>query len=533
MQSAATPFSLISAKKVKNNEFACHLKKKCIFAKKIRSMKTHTSFSPKVISLLLIIVFDMIGNQATAQLPFNFKYAEGISFENSIVRRYNDTKAIVYYEEGGFGYVSLVDLINDQGYRIKLDTGIFMNDMCILKDSVFLCGRNVIPNRKTGCIVAIDINELISGTATPRYFEPSYWIHCNLKRIKGYEYTIPGIERKYAKFLLVGDIYFACDSTEPFPRVFSLLSINDGNDYTYSTASADGRCVVNSVWEVSYPFSYGSPSAATTNQIVLRAVNPDIHPEIIHDVVVTENYVAFIGLEGISSKAITLHICNKDDNVLRNFNLSVQSDFDDYYSYPLSSNNANPFYHACALNGDRIAIVADSEDPTSPDQLYIRAIDLNTQTMFASQVFLCSEKPHVIDVALGPDGDSILVLYNDKYLPNNVFRDMVCKVDASSTQTYYYQPCIVDKMPPIPLNSIDAMPKSFITTGRKFGMVCKTSIMGNADKCHEGVDYLLKKSTTIDPSTSFFRYDQFMPTSTSWEKVAVPEHINYKIICME
>ena len=54
----------------------------------------------------------MIGNQATAQLPFNFKYAEGISFENSIVRRYNDTKAIVYYEEGGFGYVSLVDLIN-------------------------------------------------------------------------------------------------------------------------------------------------------------------------------------------------------------------------------------------------------------------------------------------------------------------------------------------------------------------------------------------------------------------------------------
>jgi hypothetical protein len=88
-------------------------------------------------------------------------------------------------------------------------------------------------------------------------------------------------------------------------------------------------------------------------------------------------------------------------------------------------------------------------------------------------------------------------------------------------------------MPPIPLNSIDAMPKGFITTGRRFGMVCKTSIMGNADKCHEGVDYLLKKSTTIDPSTSFFRYDQFMPTSTSWEKVAVPEHINYKIICME
>gem|GEM_PF-5111228 len=34
-------------------------------------MKTNTSFSPKVISLLLIIVFEMIGNQATAQLPFN------------------------------------------------------------------------------------------------------------------------------------------------------------------------------------------------------------------------------------------------------------------------------------------------------------------------------------------------------------------------------------------------------------------------------------------------------------------------------
>ena len=34
-------------------------------------MKTHTSFSPKVMSLLLFIVFDMIGNHATAQLPFD------------------------------------------------------------------------------------------------------------------------------------------------------------------------------------------------------------------------------------------------------------------------------------------------------------------------------------------------------------------------------------------------------------------------------------------------------------------------------
>jgi hypothetical protein len=71
MQSAATPFSLISAKKLKITNLLAIKKKKSIFAKKIRNMKTHTTFSPKVISLLLIIVFDMIGNQATAQLPFD------------------------------------------------------------------------------------------------------------------------------------------------------------------------------------------------------------------------------------------------------------------------------------------------------------------------------------------------------------------------------------------------------------------------------------------------------------------------------
>lgn len=71
MQSAATPFSLISAKELKITNLLAIFKKKCIFAKKIRNMKTYTSFSPKVISLLLIIVFDMIGNQATAQLPFD------------------------------------------------------------------------------------------------------------------------------------------------------------------------------------------------------------------------------------------------------------------------------------------------------------------------------------------------------------------------------------------------------------------------------------------------------------------------------
>lgn len=495
-------------------------------------MKKLIYYLQEIVPLLLVIVFQTAGNSANAQLPFDFKYAGIFSGFNSIVQRYDDLRAVVYYEDNGLGYVSLVDIVSDQVYTVSLDSGIYMNDMCILRDTVFLCGRHFTATYgNVGSIVAISINEFYSSTVSPVYFEPSYWIHFNLKRIDGYEYTLSSSGNKYLKFLLVGDVDFSCDGSEPFPGVLSNV---EWSPRAYSSSGPDGRCTVNAVVEVSYPFSYGGPSAMTTSQVVMRAVNPDGHPEIIHDVVVTKNHVAFIGLEGVSSKAITLHICNKGDNVLRDFNPFVLSDFYNYFRYPLSYSSANPFYHACAMLEDRIAIVADGEKPSMPERMTIRAIDLNTQTMLVSQELVGVYIPQVKDVAHCPGTDSILVLYTDKFIPTSFIRDMVCKVDLSSNHSYYYRPCIVDNMPPMLLNSIDAMSKNyFITTGGKYGMAIKSGIMGGVGNCYDGTDYLLKGSDIISPSAYHFIYDQYLPVSHFWQVVVGPEQTNLMPICVE
>ena len=346
----------------------------------------------KIIIQLFVLVFLGIGNGANAQYPYDFSFA-GIPFATkTIVRHYDNERVVVYYEENGNGYVSLVNVISNDAYTVPLNTGYFMNDMCILNDSVFLCGYETDiyagSNYKIGTIVTMYLNNFYTTNVHVTYFEPSYWMNVDLKRIKQYEYTYATSNR--AKLLLVGDIYYPCDSSTQFP-------IYDFRHY-YTDLNNHSMCMVNAVWEVSYPF-YTSFSSAGPLQKVIRVMNPFEHSEVIHDVVVTDNYVAFVGVASGTIDTITLHICSKDSDVLKSDYTSnpptLMSDFDNYYTYSLGTGSGSPFYHACALDGDMIAIVTQDEMSTSSTDITIRTFDLTTHTMTNTQYLQCYSHPEL------------------------------------------------------------------------------------------------------------------------------------------
>lgn len=461
----------------------------------------------KPVIQVILLVLVAVGGGANAQYPYNYLYSGLPSYSTSIVRNFDAHRAVVYYEEGGMGFVSLVNVVTNTVCTVPLDTGYLMNDMFIMNDSVFLCGRYYYstPNY-VGCIATMNLNAFGSGLVHTTYFHPSYWIRMNLKRIKGFEYTNVSGEPR-AKLLLVTDIEYACNHSEPFP----LSSF--WNEY-YVDSTSPSMCTENAVLEVSYPFTHLASSQPQT-QKVLRIMNPTNHTEIIHDVVVTDNYVAFVGLQTGTSNQITLHICNKSTNMLKSFytaNPPILSDFDNYYTYSLGTSGGTPFYHACALDGDRIAIVTQDEMSTSSNGLIVRTFDLLTHTMINAQELQCYSHPDLKDVAYNPDLQKIIMLYSGTFRSTGIYCDIFCLVDPYNMTATYHLPGITDNVFHNHYNSLDRMKAGyFISTGGKYGFVSDAGNWGVGRRCYYAEDYYINNLRVIGKSTDDYRYDEHLP----------------------
>ena len=472
-------------------------------------MKKLLSKILKIINQFIILIFLVVGIGANAQFPYSYSYAGLPPSSNSIVRHFDEQRAVVYYEEGLSGRVALVDVITNVSYSVSLDTGFFMNDMCIMNDSVFLCGRYYYSGSYyLGCIVTMDLNSFSTGSVHTTYFMPSYWIRMDFKRIDGFEYMDVSGNPK-AKFLLVADIEYACNGSESFP-----LSTFE---HKYTDENNPSMCTVNAVLEVSYPFTLSGYSSTT--QKVLRVINPTIHSEIIHDVVVTDNYVAFVGYKtDIMSNYITLHICNKGSNILKSDYYAIPPqicDFDNYFIYSLGTGSGTPFYYACDLGGDKIAIVTQDETSTTSSGLSVRTFDLSTSTMINAQELQCYAHPDLKDIAYIPKLQRIVMLYTGYFRLTGGYGEIFSTIDPFNTTSSYNLPGITDNVLHYHFSSLDVMRESyFISTGGKYGFVSDAGNFVTGKRCYYVEDYNILNKTVIPTEDDFFDYDQDLPHPT-------------------
>lgn len=472
----------------------------------------------KTAAQLIVLIIVLFGGVVMGQYPYEYSFS-GIPLNTkTIVRAYDQNRVVVYYEEGGRGYVSLVNVVSYDGFKVPLDVGFFMNDMCIMNDSVFLCGGESYLNTSYGSIVAMSLASFYTSTVQVTYYRPSYWMYMNFKRIKCFPYS-DGIHN-FGKFLLVCDVDYPCDGTFPFP-----LNTFPYHDY-YIDTNNHSTCTVNAVMEVTYPLS-------TIFLQVLRVMPPIVHSEAIHDVVVTDNYVAFVGVETGSSDAITLHICNQGNNVLWSVYPNVHY-FDDYYSYSLGTSGGNPFYHACALDGDRIAIVTQDETSLNSNIITVRTFDLASHTMINTQYLQCYSHPDLKDVTYIPELKRLVLLYSGYFRSTGSYCDIFCTVDPYNVNPLYVLPGITDDVFHTKFGSLDAMNnRYFISTGGKYGFVSDVGSFIVGRNCYKAENYDIVNMRVVDATEHSFNYDQYRAIAAKWQTDEVPVHITIPPQCID
>lgn len=462
------------------------------------------------VTQLFVVFFLVVGTEVKAQYPYDFSYV-GIPYDSkTIVRNYDDHYVVVYYEENERGYVSLVDVIGNDARTVPLDEGVSMNDMCIMDDSVFLCGNVSLSNGTYGCVVAMKLNNFYTSSVLVSYYEPSNWLNIDLKCIEGSTYTY-GVHT-YKKFLFVGEISYPCDGSYSFPA--NMMNAGVLKNKYYTNEFDHSECTENIVLELGYPFPNGY-----SNNIVIRFVNTEEHSEVIHDVVETDNYVVFVGVVSGVYDSITLHICNKFPSILYT-NASVISDFESYYTYSLGTTSGSPFYHACALDGDNIVIATQEEASSSSDKITIRTFDVSTHTMTHSQELQCSPSPELKDMVYILDSHKVVLLFHDYFRPTGYYSDVFCTADPYISTPSYTQPGMAEAIHNLKYGSLDAMGGTyFISTGGKHGIVSDVANYSSIAPCYNLWDYRIVEVTCMNSQNSYYHYDQYLPVPENWQTI--------------
>lgn len=466
----------------------------------------------QIIGIQIIILIPLfINGKAAAQYPYEFFFVGVAETTNSLVRNYDNDRSVVYYQEGPKGYVALVDLLTNHTRRVLLAEGCTVNDMCVVNDSVFLCGSIKIGLHPHGCIMAMSLDSFYTNNVPVTYFAPSYWIYMSCKRIKWYEYT-NSMSVTRMKFVLTCDVDYACDGSESFPPPDFQYSYTDSNNHD--------RCKASAVLEIAYPFThYVNPYDKE-----MRVIQSHEHPETIHDVAVTENYIAFVGVKSGTTNEITLHICAKDNSIIySNSYNTLTSDFDNYYTFSLGTSSGNPFYRACALDDDHIAIVTQDETSAPSNVLMIRTFDLSTHSMTHTQELSNNTFPYFKDAAYLPDLQMLVLLFHDRFAPTGNNCDIFCLVDPYSSSPSYTQQGMTEDVFQLKFNSLDALTNGyFISTGGKYGIAAKATSLGTGRRCYKVTPYTIRRRDIISSGTEHFFYDYFDLHAAQWAEGSVP-----------
>ena len=482
----------------------------------------------KRVTQLFVVLFLLVtGTEVKAQYPYDFSFA-GIPYDSkTIVRSYDVQRVVVYYEDGGRGYVSLVNVITNNARTVPLDDGISMNDMYITDDSVFLCGNESHPSGPLGCIVSMNLSSFYTSSVVEYYYVPFYWVNMDLKRIKFYEY--PSGSYIYKRFLLVGDMSYPCDGSGIFPN--NMLSYGGLLKQYYININDHSTCTENFVLDLAVPFPYLYPFYNS----VFRFMNTNDHSEEIQDVVVTDNYVVFVGVASGVYDSITLHICDKYLRILDiPYPPYLTNNFDDYYTYSLGTTSGTPFYHACALDGDKIAIATQEETSPYSDKITIRTFDVSTHTMTHSQVLQCSPSPLLKDIAYIPDLHKVVLLFHDYFRPTSNYSDVFCTADPYVSTTNYIQSGMAEARYNLKYGSLDAMRSTyFVSTGGKFGLVSDVTSLSPSASCYNLWDYNLIKVDCMNSNIGSYNYDKYPISPVRWQTIVEPVEMGIPSICIE
>ena len=318
---------------------------------------------------------------------FATAYIGNMETTGSIIRRVDNTTAVVYYRDNSFGHgiVALIDLSGNVK-KTALSPDCTLNDMRVTGSDVYFCGKG-----SQGAFIGhINLNDYaVTGLRTATFYTVDPRYVTSLSRMVAYTYE------NMQKVVAVGELRFTNNS---FPLHCHYCD-------TYPPYDCSNACYRTVIVEANFDHE---------NFLIIDdyvTTNNDNHFEFISEVIETENYVALVG--GFTDNPATVvHRCNKGG--------VIQSFRDDpfyWYSTPLEGYS---YYRGCLTRGDTIAVASLSSyyDLSGMEQFStsIRLFDLTNMTNTQAQRLPLNTKTDPIEMTYFA-GMGRLVMLEDIFHP--------------------------------------------------------------------------------------------------------------------
>jgi len=463
---------------------------------------------------MLLTLFTMLsGYHAKAQLPYIFAYSSyraGSLSVPSIVRTYTPTSAVVYYDgrhTPDLNNKGIIALVKTDGTYcdLQLDNNLRIDDMRILHDTLYFCGMDW--SNTSYLLGWLDLTTFVPSA-------PSVAI--NYRKI-----IIPpsqNVQMKFAvytdsfgktRFIALGSCRY--DSNNPIPPL------------------VPGMCPiapVPTIYTYTLPYTYFPGWTVSQEDFVLECINPttatslDIKlvnsaskNEHMSDIVVTDNYVAFVGniFNGDVFDTVTIHRCKKDN---------VLSTFDNYYYFIPPSVEGTIEYSACALDNDNIALVTTAViDPVIDDfELRVRTVKLSTMTMPTAQRLPVEGKPiQIAQTYLYQVNKTMVHLSDFRFPPGQQYHNYTFVEFLPYKGTAYHTTAFYERSFNRTYESMDVMRDScLISTGGNYGFIKDIKHEDATSNCYYYEDVYIRLTNPRTIYTSQFSYEgnQFPLNST-------------------
>lgn len=394
------------------------------------------------------------------QTFFDFVYGSiGNNTSHSIIRSYNATEAVVYYEDGTDHFLALVGLTG-MVYGARLNPLFTVNDIRVVGDEAYFCGRH----GGRGFVGRADINSLRSLSPNVQYYDLDADKVSGLTRMVAYQFG------GMTKVVAVGSYCY---------------THNDPTGTIFPPCPPNHICRASIVVECDF-------SGSTPPYSRMLVVNSQTRIELAFDIVETDHYVAVV-THYTDWGQTAIHRCDKA-NVLATFPLG--------HGYPSPYFRDMTGYMACKTGGDTIAVagmalIADD----APYATVLRTFDLQSMAMTSFQGYGISDKSVPSELVYMPRY-ATLVMQQLQPFPSTAYSSPFVYWEPYEASAYYAK-VMLEASHRKHYGSLDRLTeKHYVSTGGDYWIMKDVSFDNTPNRCYK-IDSLKINIYPIEPPTSF------------------------------
>ena len=316
--------------------------------------------------------------------------------KNALIRYYSPTEAVAVYRNyrttPSPAFYTTVCVVDNSGniHSVDLNDGYDVFDMEVVGNYLFMCGRH---NTSKAFIGSLKIPDIFTSS-TPVYY------HIIPGDISDFKKMVAFVDQNSdIKVVALGTFHYITP-----PSILSLCSISG-----ITSCPPPYTCGLDFIIETTNPQNYPSGNLPYDMRFISGELG---NHDIIDDIVLTDNYVVFIGQGSMGgSLGLTMHPCSKT---------SILTDFDNYYFYPTVDERPD-HYIGCHMCADTIAVATRGRYLSSGWSEWdtrIRVIDAASHVMTSSQAFdLNDYKSDPIDMVYLKNKKTLVLLEDIIYPP--------------------------------------------------------------------------------------------------------------------